>query len=377
MQGINRELFPILENKVPMNTCSMGPLATPVRDAITKYIENWDNYAGLGWVIDDGWVQQIEYARNEFAKLINAKPSEIAYHFGVSTSIASILSTLKLQENDEVIFNDQDFPSVPSASMALSPKNIKYKVVPSTDGKISTEDYKRLITDNTKLVASCEVMSNTGSKVDIKELHELTVEHDVPLFVDAYQSAGCLSIDVKKTDVEYLASGCLKYLIGGFGISFLYVRNDIIEKSEPTSIGWMGVDDPFEDLFNKLRTTLHRPKDAKKFQYGTGYPFGAVSAYEGMKLINQIGINKIADHNLEITQYIIDQALDKDIDILTPIEKSMRGGIVNLQVENPKEKVDNLVKNNFIIDLRANGIRVSPHFFNNSEEIDRLFDIIT
>ena len=116
--------------------------------------------------------------------------------------------------------------------------------------------------------------------------HVRACNKGVPVFIDSYQSTGVIPTDVKKLDVDYLASGCLKWLIGGFGMSFLYIRPDLINSTNPSSIGWMGVDDPFADLYDKLRTTLHRPSNGTKFQYGTPYPFGAITAKEGMKIVN-------------------------------------------------------------------------------------------
>ena len=273
--------------KIYFNTCSTAPLAIPVREGIKKFLDQWNEQGGLSWLIEDGWTDTIEKARSLFAKLINAKPEEIAYSFGNSVALSSVTSAIPFNSGDEIVFNELDFPATATHSMAKKESNLNYKVVKSTNGiSVNPEDYKTVINTKTKLITACHVVSNTGFKMDINHLIELAHEKDIPVFIDAYQSMGNIPIDVNQLDVDFLASGCLKWLLGGFGISFLYIRKDKIEELNPSSIGWMGVEDPFDDLYDKLRTKLHRPSDATKFQYGTGYPIGAFGAYEGMKIVD-------------------------------------------------------------------------------------------
>lgn len=379
MEGISRDLFPILDKKTHLNTCSAAALSIRVKQASLDFINDWDEFAGVSWVMENKWNDQVEAARKNFARIIGAKPDNIAYMFGNSTAISSIMSSINFLEGDEIIFNELDFPSLPTNIMSRSDHGgVNYRVVKAKDGlTVSPGDYKEVITSKTKLITACEVVSNTGFRINTQEIINLSHENDIPIFLDTYQSTGTIPMDVKQNDVDFIASGNLKYLLGGFGISFLYVRDDWIDKLRPGSIGWMGVDNPFADLFDKLRTKLHRPITAAKFQYGTPYPNGAYTANAGMKHILEIGVDKIYDHNMRLTQEIIDRALDLGYELLTPVEKNSRGSIVNIKVDDSIEKVTNMQKNGFILDARAGGIRVSPHFYNNSQDVDQLFDFLT
>ncbi|MHA2250805.1 MAG: aminotransferase class V-fold PLP-dependent enzyme [Candidatus Kariarchaeaceae archaeon] len=377
MQAIKRDLFPILEDKTYLNTCSIGALSIQVKTAVNAFMDQWNSEGGLSWIMDGGWTDTVEQARSEFAKIIGAKPENIAYSFGNSVAVSSISSSLNYDTRNEVIFSELDFPSSPTHFMAKSEYGLDYKVVKSKDNMtVALDDYRQLITDKTRMIAACEVVSNTGFRINTDELIELSHEKEVPVLLDTYQSTGYIPMDVKKNDLDFLVSGCLKWLVGGFGISFLYIRDDWMEKLVPGNIGWMGVDDPFADLYDKLRTELHRPSDARKFQHGTPYPFGAITALQGMKLIQEIGIDLIFEHNMKISQEIIDKAQDSGFETLTPVEKSERGSIVNIQVPDAHEVVTSLQNQGFILDMRANGVRTSPHFYNNSEDVDRLLDNI-
>ena len=378
MDGIKRNLFPILKDNYYFNTCSMGPLAIPVKEAMDQFMVEWNTQAGGAWGIDDGWNETVEKARKGFGDLINAKPEEIAYSFGNSVAISSVTSALDLKKDDEIIFNDLDFPATTSHAMAKKELGINYKIAQSTDGNtITPEEYKKILNEKTKLVTACHVISNTGFKLDINELTKITHEKDIKVFIDAYQSLGTTPIDVKKLDVDFLASGCLKWTLGGFGISFLYIRNDLIDELNPSSIGWMGLDSPFTDLYDKLRPTLQRPKTALKFQYGTPYPIGASTAYEGMKILQSIGIKEIEKQNQLLTEEIITKAKEMNLKVLTPEEKENRGSIVNIQIPNSERIVNQLKEKKFILDYRAGGIRIAPHFFNSSDDIDNLFSEIS
>lgn len=374
MQGIKRELFPILKKILYFNTCSVGALATPVRLANEIFLDQWNDRGGFSWEGEDGWVAIVEKARAIFALLINAAPENIAVSFGNSVAFSSITSCYNFQNQDEVVFNELDFPATATQLMA---RTNQYRVATSNDGKtISVEDYKNVISNRTKLVSTCHIVSNTGFKIDINALIDFSHSKDIPVFIDAYQSIGTIPVDVKELDVDFLATGCLKWLLGGFGMSFLYIRDDLIDKLNPSSIGWMGVENPFEDLYNKLRTTLHRPRDATKFQYGTAYPNGATSAYAGMKIIRDIGITVIHKQNMLLTQELIQGAEDLDLTCLTPSEPEHRGSIVNIQVTDVKPVVVKLKEQNFVLDMRAHGIRISPHFYNSSEDIEQLLSCL-
>ncbi|MFW9993466.1 MAG: aminotransferase class V-fold PLP-dependent enzyme [Candidatus Odinarchaeota archaeon] len=376
MDGIKRDLFPILRQKYYFNTCSVGPLAIPVKKAIEKYLDQWDSFGGLAWGSEDGWMVTVEKARALFAKLINAKPENIAYSFGNSTAISSVTSCFTFNQRNEVVFNELDFPATATHLMAKSVNGAKYRVAKSSDGKtVTLDEYKKVVTKKTCLITTCHVVSNTGFRIDENEMVEFAREREIPVFLDAYQSLGAIPLDVRKLDVDFVASGCFKWLLGGSGISFLYVRDDWFERA-PGSIGWMGVDEPFADLLDKLRTTLHRPSDARRFQYGTPYPVGATSAYAGMKIIDEIGVSKIENQNSKLTQRLIEGVTDAGLTTLTPEEPEKRGSIVNVQVREAGKVVEDLQRKDFVLDMRSNGIRVSPHFFNSYEDVDRLLDVL-
>ena len=377
LRGIARDQFPILEKVRYYNTCSMGAMSLTNQLALQRFTEDWNDYAGFGWNKEHGWVEDVEHARKNFAKLVGAKLDNIAFSFGNSVATGSITSSFDFKTKNEVIFSDLDFPSTPANLMALEGRNVKYKVVKSEDGlTVSADDYKRLMTDKTQFISVCDVISNTGFRIDRQNIIELAHLQNIPIFLDSYQSVGSIQMDVKKLDVDFMASGCLKWILGGFGISFLYVRDDWIDKLNPSSIGWYGLDSPFEDLFDKLRDTLHRPTTAEKFQFGTPYPVGAILTNSGMEMIMQHTVKKIEHYNTKLCSYLIDRCKDAELDLNTPIEENQRGHIINIKAKDASNVVKKLTELNYFLDMRAHGIRVSLHFYNNQQDVDQLIDEI-
>ncbi|MCD6240765.1 aminotransferase class V-fold PLP-dependent enzyme, partial [Candidatus Bathyarchaeota archaeon] len=208
---------------------------------------------------------------------------------------------------------------------------------------------------------------------DLSFLSELAHEHNAYLVVDAIQSAGAIKIDVKRDNVDFLITACYKWLLGPSGIGFLYVKEELIEKFEPPMVGWASVEPQvfetvdFWDIWN-----LRLSKTASRFEVGGPNVIGCIGAAAALKLILGYGIEKIENRILSLTDYLIDRVREAGWKLQTPEEKSYRSGIVNFLVDKPMERVEQLAKKGIIVSARANGIRVSPHFYNTREEIDRL-----
>lgn len=377
MEGIMRDQFPIFNSKHYFLTCAVSPLANRVKLAVEKFTREWDTYAGYALSMENGWSASVDKAREEFAKQINAKKEQVAYSFGVTVSSNSILSCFDNTTKNEFLFTDIDFPAVPANIIAKSDHDATYQIAKSHQGKIEAEDFVNLFSNRTAMLCISEVMANNGFRIDLDNFVEKAHDNDIPLFLDTYQSAGYIPIDVKKSDIDFLATGTQKYLIGGFGMSFMYMREDWIEKLNPASIGWFGAAGVFDSLFNGIFDKLTRPKDITKFHLGSPYVNGAATAIAGMNLLSEIGIDRIYNHNMQITQEIIDMALDQGYKVQTPIDKDRRGSIVNILVPNAKKIVEELRAIGIIVDYRTDGIRVAPHFYNDSSDVSALFSQIT
>ena len=359
-----RENFPIVKNKIFMNHAAHSPLPKPVFESMLEYLKE----ASEQWVAET----DLEMAKKLFAKLINAKPEEIAFVPNTSTGLNIVANMLDYGEGSNIVTTDLEFPSVvyPWLRKKLG---VRVKYVNNVDGKILHEDFENAVDDDTAAIVVSHVEYANGFRNDLSFLSKLAHEHNAYLVVDAIQSAGAIKIDVKRDDVDFLITACYKWLLGPSGIGFLYVKEELIEKFEPPMVGWASVEPQvfetvdFWDIWN-----LRLSKTASRFEVGGPNVIGCIGAAAALKLILGYGIEKIENRILDLTDYLIDRVREAGWKLQTPEEKSYRSGIVNFLVDKPMERVEQLAKKGIIVSARANGIRVSPHFYNTKEEIDQL-----
>ena len=195
--------------------------------------------------------------------------------------------------------------------------------------------------------------------------------------MDAIQSAGVIPIDVKRDGVDFLTAACYKWLLGPAGAAYLYVREEFIEKLEPPYVGWASVKhEIFETVDFWDIWSLRLSETANRFEVGTPSTVSFIGAAEAIKMLLNFGIEKVERRVLELTDYLIDKVKMLGLKLQTPEEPQHRSGIVNFKIEKPKEVVERLRQKGIVVSARANGIRVSPHFYNTKTEIDTLIDEI-
>jgi selenocysteine lyase/cysteine desulfurase len=225
-----REHFPITRNKVFLNHAAHSPLPKPVADAVNKHVYESSNF----WENSGEWN---DYGKPLFAKLINAKTEEIALVENTSMGLNIAANVLHYQYGAKVVTTDLEYPSVvyPWLRKGLG---VKVHYVRNVDGKILLEDVEKAVDDKTVAVAVSHVEYANGFRNDLKALSQIAHEHGAYLIVDAIQSAGAIPIDVKKDDVDFLATACYKWLLSPPGAGYLYVKEELIEKFErPLLVG--------------------------------------------------------------------------------------------------------------------------------------------
>jgi selenocysteine lyase/cysteine desulfurase len=216
-----------------------------------------------------------------------------------------------------------------------------------------------------------------GFRHDLGALSKIAHDHGAYLVVDAIQSAGAMEIDVKRDDVDFLASSCYKWLLSPPGAGYLYVREDLIEEFEPPFVGWASVEqEVFETIDFWDIWTLRLSKTASRFEIGAPSFISLIGATKALKMLLEFGIGKIQKRILDLTEYLIEAVKDLGYELQTPEEPQYRSGIVNFKVEGAQEVAKNLEDKGIIVSARAHGIRVSPHFYNTEEEVDKLMEEI-
>jgi len=363
-----REQFPVTKNKVFLNHAAQSPLPKPVVEAMREFMEGFSETGVMNNDLDE--------PKRLFAKLIGATShDEIAYVTNTSTGLNIAAHMLNYQPDSNVVTTDLEYPSV--VYPWLSPKlGVKVRYVKNVGGKILLSDMERAVDDKTVAVAVSHVKYVNGFRHDLRSLADIAHEHGAYLIVDAIQSAGVVPIDVERDNVDFLTTGCYKWLLGPAGAGFLYLRQGLIDEFEPPFIGWASVKPEvfetieFWDIWNlQLATT------ASRFEVGWPSVYSLVGAAVAVKLLLDAGIPNIEKRVLALTSRLIDAVKQRGLKLQTPEEPlECRSGVVNFLIDRPQERVERLEEKGIIVSARAHGIRVSPHFYNTEEEIDRLID---
>lgn len=364
MQKI-REQFPVTKHKMFLNHAAQSPLPKPVADAVRKYANDCSNFGTSSIELDDN-------GKRYFAKLIGAKPGEIALIENTSVGLNIAANVLDYPAGSKIVTTDLEYPSVVYPWLRKS-LGVKVHYVKNVNGKVLLDDMEKAVDDKTVAVAISHVEYVNGFRHNLRVLSEIVHEHGACLIVDAIQSVGTMSIDVKRDDVDFLMAAGYKWLLSPPGAAYLYVKDELIEKFEPPFVGWASVKPEvfdtldFWDIWN-----LSLSKTASRFEVGSPSTISFVGASQAMKMLLSFGTDNIKRRIMKLTDCLIDEAKDLGCELQTPEEKSCRSGIVNFKTGKPQKTVEKLEKKGIVVSARAHGIRVSPHFYNTEEEIDKL-----
>lgn len=365
-----REQFPIFEKKTYLNSCSQGALSLPMRAAYDQYLSDWDE-KGSPWEL---WVERSETARTVFAAMINAQPDEVAVTTSVSASVNALASCFDFSgERNRVVVSDFEFPTVAQIWHAQEARGAAVVHVPSTDdNEIPLSHFEAAIDEHTALVSITNVCFRNGSRLDIPGIVEIAHRHGALVLLDAYQAMGTFPIDVKALDVDFLVTGVHKYLLASSGASFLYVRPDLIQQLQPTVTGWFAQADLFAmDIYQ------HDPSPtARRFETGTPPIPPIYAALAGMDMVNQIGIDRIEAHVRELTGALKEGVRQNGFTLATPTDPARHGALIAIRAHDVDELVGRLKAADIITSSRDDNVRVSPHFYNNMDDINCLMDAL-
>jgi len=368
-----REEFPILKNVVHLGNCSQSAQSKRVLGGLNRYLENWGG-VGMDW---DSWCEEVDAAKAEFAKIINADPGEIAVAASVSDLVSSIANSLDYTgKRKKVVVTDAEFPTVDHIWLANQRHGALVEFVPVGENhQIDISEYDRHIDENTLLTSITQVYYLNGFKQDIAAITEKAHAKGSLILVDSYQSLGTDPVDVKKMKIDILVSGCLKYLFGVPGIAFMYVNKELVQQLKPSVTGWFGQTNPFlfQTRYNDWSST------ASRFDTGTPPVMTAYAVRAGMEIINEVGPARIKDRIDMLSAHALQGCLDRGLETISPFDVSIKGGTTAIVCGH---KVDShtmeklLREKNVIGSGRGDVIRIAPHFYTKPEEIDYALDRI-
>jgi kynureninase len=364
-----REEFPILQRKIYLNSCSLGALSQRSLAALHEFTEDWNNWGAHAWY--ELWLGKIAEVKEKLAQIINAKPAEIALAPNVSSALAAIGTALDYSQRRRVVVSEMDFPTLTYQWLAKERLGVEVVFATSADRiSVAPERVIEAIDDHTALVAISRVFYTSGYIQDLPPIIAAAHRHGALVLVDDYQGTGQIPIDVHALGVDILVTGTLKWLMGGPGLAFLYVREDLVPQLQPTVTGWFGHREQF--AFDNRRFTYR--DDAARLETGTPALPTVFLASGGLDIVREIGVARIRERTQFLTADLIARAQEHGWAVRSPTDPERRASIVMLQLDHPEAIVERLIERDIIVDHRPGLVRVSPYFYNTVEEQAQLVD---
>lgn len=365
-----RSEFPILERTVYLISHSLGAMPRGTFDRLHEYADAWATRGVRAWA--EGWWEMPVTVGNEVARIIGADRDTVVMHQNVSICQSLILSCFlplaDKSKRNKIVYDELNFPSVMYVYESHARAHgMRIDVVKSDDGiTVPLERMLAAIDEETLLVPISHVLFKSGFLQDAQAITERAHEVGAMVVLDAYQSAGTVPFSVTDLNVDFATGGSVKWLCGGPGAGYLYVRPDLIDRFKPKTTGWMAHEHPFA-----FETEMHYAPNITRFLHGSPAIPALYAAESGYKIINEIGVPAIREKSIRQTQRLIELAEAAGFRVTSPHDPAQRGGTITIWDDNAAAITNELVRREFIVDYRPGaGVRISPHFYTTDEELE-------
>lgn len=362
-----RSEFPILDKTVYLISHSLGAMPKATYERLHEYAETWATRGVRAWA--EGWWDMPVTLGDEIARIIGADPRTVVMHQNVSICQSLVLSCLEpTPQRNKIVYSELNFPSVMYVYEAHARDGkLKIETVKSDDGiTVRLERMLAAIDETTLLVPFSHVLFKSAFLQDARAIIERAHEVGAMVVLDTYQSAGTVPFSVKDLNADFATGGSVKWLCGGPGAGYLYVRPDLQATLEPKTTGWMAHEAPFT-----FATEFRYASNITRFLHGSPAIPALYAAQSGYEIINQIGVEKIRAKSMRQTDYLIELAEEAGFTVTSPKDVTQRGGTITVAHEHAAAMTKELIRREFIVDYRPGaGIRISPHFYTTDNELE-------
>ncbi len=360
-----RKLFPAVEKNVYLNTAGGGPLSERSATAGRTYYEQSVRDGDIHW---DDWLNQVEAVRRKLARLLNARPTNIAFAANASTGLN--IAAHMLRGRGRVLAVADEFPSCTLPFLQLG-----YDVdfVPTAhDGTVGLRDLAAASSEDTAILVTSFVQYKSGFRNDMARLGGFCKERDLAFVVDATQGLGAFPLDVSDNQADFLSFSGYKWANAGYSVAGMYLSERFITPESFPLVGWRSPREPYALSYDHLDL----PERAAALEQGHP-PFAGVFALgASLDLIQELGVQKIGRRIIELTRYLHERLDAAGTWVLSTRDEAHMSGITVAAADNPTDAVARLREQGIIVSTRGEGIRVSLHYYNNRQDIDRFVDAL-
>lgn len=363
-----RSEFPILERTTYLISNSLGAMPRGVFESLRDYAEIWGTRGVCSWE-EKWWMMGLEVG-NQIGELMNAPAGSVSLQGNVTQCQAIIASCFEFNtKRNKVVYSDLEFPSIMYFWEGQRSRGARVQMVPTDDGiHVPTERLLEAIDEETLLVPVSHVIFRSSYINDARAICEKAHRVGAHVILDTFQSLGSgVEVDVQELDVDFACGGVLKWLCGGPGTAYLYVLPDLARTLEPKFTGWLAHENPFGFEIGPIRYT----QGPYRFLNGTPNVAAMYAAIPGLKILREAGMKSVREKSKRQTERLVSLADRYGWKVNAPRDPERRGGTVAIAMPNSKEVCEMLLKRDILVDWRPNaGVRISPHFYNQDEELD-------
>ncbi len=368
-----RSEFPIVETCTYLVSHSLGAMPRRTRESLQEYAETWNTRGVRAW--HEGWWELGRETGDLLAPLLGVATGTISMHQNVSVAMGIVASCFRYDgPRRKIVLTDLEFPTNMYLFEGFRRYGADIVYVPSRDSvRTDLDRLLEAIDERTVLVPLSVVLFRSSYIQDARAVIERAHQVGAHVILDVYQAAGTIPLQVGDMSADFAVGGSVKWLCGGPGAGYLYVRPDLARQLEPGLIGWAAHAEPFAFATGPVQYA----EGAERFQSGTPNIPALYAARPGYEIVRQIGVDAIREHSLRLTRRIIDRALASGYTLNTPLDDRERAGAVIVDIPKGEAVSKELIRRDVIVDYRPGaGIRMAPHFYNTAEEVDRAMAIL-
>ena len=359
--------FPILEKCTYLISNSLGAMPRGVYDSLAHYADMWAEHGVSAWGVE--WFELNGKVGNKIAPLMGAPENNVLVHQNASIANSILFGALDFSDTkrNKVVVTNMDFPSDIYVLRRWLPDHMQIEMVKTDDGiSIDTDKILDAIDETTRLVSISHVLFRSAYIMPAKEIVEKAHRVGAQVVMNGYHSVGIIPVDVTALNIDFYIGGVLKWMCGGTGGVFMYVRPDLLTTLEPRVTGWFAHKHPFEFDVDHLELR----EDSYRLMNGTPGIASLQAIQPGIDIITQVGVENIRQKSIRQTSLIIDLADEKGYPVVSPRDSRFRAGTVTLNPPESYNVTRELLARKFKIDYRENaGIRIAPHFYNSDDEV--------
>lgn len=368
-----RGQFAVTEELVYLNHAAVSPLPRRCREYLEQYLDELTRYGA--WHYPEFTWQVLAETRRLGARLLGARPEQVFFVRSTTQGLGIAATGIPCGAGDNIVLVEREFPANLRPWLPLRRRGVEVRLVPQQRGRVLIDDLARAVDGKTRAVSVSFVQFLSGFRIDVAAVAELCRRVDALCVIDAIQGLGAFPLDVAANGVDFLSADAHKWLLGPEGAGLGFVSERALERIAPALEGWLAVERPF-DFFD-----IAQPLKAWAARYEEGaYNNAGLRGMKGsLEVLLEAGIERVAARILELTDYLAGELATRGFEVLSPRQRQgEKSGIllVGCPGLDADKLHDRLKQAGIVLSLRAGYLRIAPHAYNTTEELDRLLAVV-